>query len=243
MKFSAVALAFVAASEAAVDFSKLGDLPDFGKFDLGSLFGEKEDFVKGGKCKPITIAEIEEAQNGWGWGLVAIGAAYAEAFNTLPNSNTTFVTKAEQVISEFYNYGKSNVLFKPTLTTPPNQFRPTFQGALSYFVGPWAPEPIDGDPGFALGPDCGMQTPPLQEPCPWVDVRFENNGTLLFKDTALAMGNYFFTPGNGTQDGAPSMVEYSFAYVKDPKTCYLKIVLQHSSVPFMAPDAASMMGR
>ena len=50
---------------------------------------------------------------------------------------------AEAHIDQFYNYGKNregSVLFKPTLATE-KQFRLTFEGALSYFVG--------GNPNFS----------------------------------------------------------------------------------------------
>ncbi len=59
------------------------------------------------------------------------------------------------------------------------------------------------------------------------NVRFENVKTFIHGNTALAMGNYYFT----TTGGDEVKVEYSFGYVKD-KDNNLKIVLHHSSLPF-----------
>ena len=56
---------------------------------------------------------------------------------------------------------------------------------------------------------------------------FENAGIVLSADTALAMGNYFFTDTNGDE----TKVEYTFGYVKD-KDGNLRINVHHSSVPF-----------
>lgn len=58
-------------------------------------------------------------------------------------------------------------------------------------------------------------------------MRFENVKTFIHGNTALAMGNYYFT----TTGGDEVKVEYSFGYVKD-KDNNLKIVLHHSSLPF-----------
>ena len=62
---------------------------------------------------------------------------------------------------------------------------------------------------------------------PWTKVRFENTGVVLSEDTAIAMGNYYFTDTNGDD----TKVEYTFGYVKD-SAGNLRINLHHSSVPF-----------
>ena len=100
------------------------------------------------------------------------------------------------------------MLFKPTLASA-DQFRGTFDEALSYFVG----GSVSEDGGFAIAP--------------YTNVRWENEGTTINGDTALAMGNYFFTKTDGTE----VKVEYSFG-IKKMEDGDLKIVLHHSSLPF-----------
>jgi hypothetical protein len=150
----------------------------------------------------ITEQEIMEAQKAWGEGIVAIGKAYTDKGD--------YRAAAERHIDELYGYGSGEVLFKPTKVAD-QQFRPTKQGALSYFVGGDGDFPEDK--GFAIHP--------------WTDVRFENKGTLIEGNTALAMGNYYFT----TPDGEDVKVEYSFGYRKDDAG-KLRIVLHHSSLPY-----------
>ncbi|MEM7281416.1 MAG: hypothetical protein AAF438_07290 [Pseudomonadota bacterium] len=111
-------------------------------------------------------------------------------------------------IDEFYGYDEGAVLFKPTLASV-DQFRGSKKEALSYFVG----QDLAEDKGFAMAP--------------YVAVRWENEGIVTKGDTALAMGNYFFTDTSGTE----TKVEYSFGYVKD-ENGDLKINLHHSSLPF-----------
>ncbi|MEM9402031.1 MAG: hypothetical protein AAGA44_05975 [Pseudomonadota bacterium] len=113
-------------------------------------------------------------------------------------------------INEFYGYDLGTVLFKPTLASV-DQFRGSHKEALSYFIG----QDLAEDKGFALAP--------------YTDVRWENEAIIINGDTALAMGNYFFT---GT-DGSVTKVEYSFGYVLDDNGD-LKINLHHSSLPFSA---------
>ena len=102
------------------------------------------------------------------------------------------------------------MLFKPTLASAA-QFRGTKKEALSYFIG----QDLAEDKGFALAP--------------YIKVRWENEGINTDGDTAVAMGNYFFTDKKGKE----VKVEYSFGYVRDEEG-YLKINLHHSSLPFSA---------
>ena len=150
----------------------------------------------------ITEQEIIEAQEAWGRGIVAIGKTHTD--------KDDFRAAAEKHIDEFYGYGSGEVLFKPTKAAD-QQFRPTKQGALSYFVGGDGDFPEDK--GFATNP--------------FTNVRFENKGTLIEGNTALAMGNYYFT----TPEGEELKVEYSFGYRKDDAG-KLRIVLHHSSLPY-----------
>ena len=149
---------------------------------------------------PITKADVAEAQQAWGEGIVTIGKAFSEGED--------YTEAAEEHIERFYAYGSHPVLFKPTLAAE-EQFRGDFDGALSYFVG----GSIDEDNGFAIAP--------------YTNVRWENEATFVDSDSAMAMGNYYFTRTSGEE----VKVEYSFGYVRDNEG-ELKIVLHHSSLPY-----------
>jgi hypothetical protein len=118
--------------------------------------------------------------------------------------------EASQMIKRLYGYDNGIVLFKPTKAKE-SQFRLSFEGAKSYFIG--GDENFSEDSGFALQP--------------WTNVRFENASVILNEKTAIAMGNYFFTELNGNV----VKVEYTFGYFLDSKQC-LKINLHHSSLPY-----------
>jgi hypothetical protein len=83
---------------------------------------------------------------------------------------------------------------------------------LSYFVG--GNDEYAEDGGFAIKP--------------WSNVRWENIGTKIIGNMAVAMGNYYFTPAKGGDD---VKVEYSFAYTKDANGD-LKIILHDSHIPY-----------
>ncbi|MFZ4547538.1 MAG: hypothetical protein ACOYN4_08890 [Bacteroidales bacterium] len=151
----------------------------------------------------ITEQEVLDAQKAWGDGIVKIGKVHLE--------NGDYKTAATEHINEFYNYQEGTVLFKPTLVSV-KQFRTDFQGALSYFVG--GDENYLEDHGFAIKP--------------WISVRWENIGTKIIGNMAIAMGNYYFTPAKGGDD---VKVEYSFAYTKN-KAGKLKIIQHDSHVPY-----------
>ncbi len=152
----------------------------------------------------ISAEEISQAQQVWGDGIVAIGKEYTDKGD--------YTKIAENHIDTLYAFEDGIVLFKPTKAAD-KQFRLTKEAALSYFVSGNDNYPEDG--GFALHP--------------WTKVRFENAGTLIQGNYALAMGNYFFTQ----LDGEEIKVEYTFGYLKGPDG-KLKINLHHSSLPFSA---------
>ena len=156
-------------------------------------------------ANPITADDVAAAQQAWGEGIVAIGAVSSDGGDVNEAATTH--------INEFYAYEDGmDILFKPTLAAE-DQFRGTFDEALSYFIGTEGTE----DGGFALAP--------------YTAVRWENEGTIIDADgdTAMAMGNYFFT---GT-DGNETKVEYTFGYERN-EAGDLVIVLHHSSLPFSA---------
>ena len=149
----------------------------------------------------VDVRDVEMAQKAWGDGIVAIAAAHS--------TGGDFVGIATNHVNTLYAYQLGPVLFKPTLAAI-DQFRPTFETALSYFVASNGACPEDK--GFAIKG--------------WTNVRFDNSDVIIDGNTALAMGNYFFTD----PDGAEVKVEYTFGYIQDDDGD-LRIQLHHSSMP------------
>lgn len=149
----------------------------------------------------IGIADVEGAQKAWGEGIVAIANAH--------KNDGDYVGIASNHVNTLYAYQMGPVLFKPTLAAI-DQFRPTFDTALSYFVA--SNNACPEDKGFAIKG--------------WTNVRFENSEVIIDGGTALAMGNYYFTD----PQGAEVKVEYTFGYIKDDQG-NLRIQLHHSSMP------------
>lgn len=151
----------------------------------------------------ITEAEVIEAQKVWGDGIVKIGKAYSDGGD--------YRQAAMDHIQDLYAYDMSSVLFKPTLASV-DQFRGTFDGALSYFVG--GNDSYPEDKGFAIAP--------------YTKVRWENSGIVNNScNMAIAMGNYYFT----TTAGEEVKVEYTLGYVKDINE-KLRIVVHKSAIPY-----------
>ena len=149
----------------------------------------------------VTVEDVEKAQKAWGDGIIAIAAAHS--------SGMEYVETARNHIESLYAYKIGPVLFKPTMAVK-EQFRSTFEGALSYFVASNGECPEDK--GFAIKN--------------WKNVRFENEEIIIDGKIALAMGNYFFT----SPDDEELKVEFSFGYIVD-STGALRINLHHSSMP------------
>ena len=150
----------------------------------------------------ITLDNIKNIQKEWGDSLVKLGR--------LKNNRDACEKEAESLLNKLYGYNNGTVLFKPTKVKD-DQFRLTFEGAKSYFIG--ENSAFSEDSGFALQP--------------WTNVRFENASIILNDDNAIAMGNYFFTENSGNV----VKVEYTFGYFLDKKGS-LKINLHHSSLPY-----------
>ena len=155
----------------------------------------------------------------------AAQAAWANAIKTISKTyldGGDYVAAAGKAAGELYGYGHTNVLFKPTKAKDV-QFRPLPAQAMSYFVGCKAVEDgIPEDGGFAINGGKG-----------WSDVVFDNHQIELSVDTAIAMGNYYFT---SAADGSKATVEYTFGYKKNADG-KVRIFLHHSSVPFSSPPA------
>nr|VFK78961.1 MAG: hypothetical protein BECKSD772D_GA0070982_103031 [Candidatus Kentron sp. SD] len=149
----------------------------------------------------ITQKEITNAQKTWGDAIVSIGKAYT--------NKEDYKALAADIVDTLYGYDEGTVLFKPTKAAK-KQFRATEEEAVSYFVTGIEAE----DHGFAIQP--------------WNKVRFENSGVIIDSDSAVAMGNYYFTDAN---TGKEAKAEFTFGYVKD-ENGKLLINLHHSSFPY-----------
>ncbi len=153
----------------------------------------------------ISIAELAEAREIWGDGLIAIAQAY-EA-RGIDGAREV----AQGVIDAAYGYDLGPVLFKPTLATGTQTFRPTRDGALSYFVG--------HDPDYPLDRGFGLRG--------WRSVTSETAAQLIDGEVAMWMGRVIMTE----KDGQITEVDKSFGYKRDSEGT-LRIVLHHSSLPY-----------
>lgn len=177
----------------------------FSSCDSPSAEADEDNAEAATEAEAVTISkqEVLDAQQTWGEGIVTIGKAYSE--------DGDYVAAARKHIETLYGYDMGEVLFKPTLAAE-KQFRTTFEGALSYFVG--GNEEYPEDHGFAIKP--------------WTNVRWESTGIITEGNMAVAMGNYYFTPADGSDE---VKVEYTFGYTKD-KDGNLKIILHGSHLPY-----------
>ncbi len=154
----------------------------------------------------ITPAMIEEAQQKWTDGLIAVSKANRDGGD--PKA------RAVEMLDELYNFDGGEVLFKPTLTYGDRTFRPTKEAALAYFVG--------GNPNFPS--DTGFALSPFES------ARFKIEHTFIDGDVAIAMGNVWIKD----VDGNETKVDKTFAYVLDNGK--LRIVTHHSSLPFVSGE-------
>lgn len=151
---------------------------------------------------PITEADVLAAETAWGAGIVHIGDVFTKGGD--------YKAAALEHIDTLYGYDDGTVLFKPTKAAV-DEFRETKDQALSYFVGGSEPE----DHGFAIQP--------------WTEVRFDNKGIVIDQDSAVAMGNYYFTDA---KTGNDVKVDFTLGFKRAPDDGHLEIFLHHSSLPF-----------
>jgi hypothetical protein len=153
----------------------------------------------------ITDSELDAARASWGDALIEISCAFdADGFDAARQV-------AEQMLNDAYGYGLGAVLFKPTMASGEQTFRPTKDGALSYFVGHNIDFPLDG--GFGLKG--------------WRTMRSVTAASFIEGDVAMWMGWVILTD----KDGQVTTVDKSFGYKKDDAGT-LRIVLHHSSLPY-----------
>lgn len=154
---------------------------------------------------PITIEELKAARAAWGQGLIEISKAYeADGIDAARQV-------AKNVLDAAYGYTLGAVLFKPTMASGDQTFRPTHQGALAYFVG--------HDDTFPLDAGFGIKG--------WRAMDSETAAEFIEGDVAMWMGKVTLTD----KDGGITQVDKSFGYKKDADGV-LRIVLHHSSLPY-----------
>lgn len=154
---------------------------------------------------PITETELAYTRKNWSIALIALSNIYEE-------SGIEAATElARKSIDIFYGYDLGPVLFKPTLASGEQTFRPTREGALSYFVANNSDYPLDA--GFGI--------------MGWRSVEFETSASFIHGNVAMWMGRGFFT----NKDGAVTVADKSWGYRRDNHGM-LKIVLHHSSLPY-----------
>lgn len=156
---------------------------------------------------PITVEDVNAAQQGWCDALISIAKAHAEGGD--------YKAIATAVLSNVYNYDAGMVLFNPTLTFGAQNFRLDKEGAAAYFIG--GNPKFPNDSGFALKP--------------WVNCSYtnagNNAGVLIEGETAMTMGNVTLIDNKGAQ----TTVDKFFAFKRgaDGK---LKIIVHKSALPF-----------
>ncbi|MEQ8823979.1 MAG: phosphoribosyl-AMP cyclohydrolase [Filomicrobium sp.] len=153
----------------------------------------------------ITETELAQAREAWGEALIAISKTYeTEGIDSAR-------ALADKVLDSAYGYNLGPVLFKPTLASGEQTFRPTKKGALSYFVGHDPEYPLDG--GFGIKG--------------WRKCTSETSAFFIEGDVAMWMGWVIITD----KDGQVTKVDKSWGYKKDADGT-LRIVLHHSSLPY-----------
>jgi hypothetical protein len=155
----------------------------------------------------LTEAEVLAAQKAWGEALVAIAKEHEAGGHAKAKA------LASTVLDKAYGYNLGPVLFKPTLTSSPQTFRTTKDGALAYFVGGDSAYP--NDKGFALQG--------------WRSVEIKNAAVQIHGDTASTVGNVIMTD----KAGKVTVVDKSWTFKKTDDGA-IRIVAHHSSLPYMA---------
>ena len=153
----------------------------------------------------INEEQLLQARVAWGNGMITISKAYDESGITRAR------VIANSFLDNFYGFDLGLVLFKPTLSGGSQTFRPTKEGALSYFVG--------HDPKYPSDNGFGIQS--------WHEVKSETCATFFDGDVAMWMG-WVTLIG---RDGHTVTVDKSWGY-KKLRNEALKIILHHSSLPY-----------
>ena len=155
----------------------------------------------------MTISEKDlfDAKTAWGNGLIEI----SKIFETEGIEMATLV--ASEMIDNLYGFSFAKVLFKPTLSGGRQTFRPTKEGALSYFVGHNSAYPNDSGFGIKF----------------WREISSETSAIFIDDTVAMWMGWVVLID----RDGQVTKVDKSWGYKLDD-VGNLRIVLHHSSLPY-----------
>lgn len=154
---------------------------------------------------PITETELNQARTAVGDALIATSKAYETG--GIDEARAL----ANDVLDAAYEYNLGPVLFKPTLASGEQTFRPSKEGALSYFVGHNDAFPLDG--GFGIKGSRKVES--------------ETSASFINGDVAMWMGWVSFTG----KDCQVTKVDKSSGYQKDADGTLL-IVHHHSSLPY-----------
>ena len=166
----------------------------------------------------ITVGDVKAAQDGWCNAVTALSKTYAES------GFEASKRLASEVVDSAYGYQFGPVSFKPTWAYGETTFRPTKEGAVSYFVGG---NPKYRDPGFTIASPGDGNYPNLQNRSQWVKCTPEIVTIQVFGNTATAMGWVRFEAADGYQ----SKVDKTFGYMRDDSG-NLRIIVHHSSTPY-----------
>ena len=154
---------------------------------------------------PILEKAVYDAIKSWSDGILDI----SHSFETEGIVAAKIV--ATNMLDSLYDFDNSVVLFKPTLSGGKQTFRPTKQGALSYFVGQ--------DPKYPLDTGFGIKF--------WRKIESDTAALLIDETFAMWMGKVSFS----NKDGQTTIVDKSWVYKLDEEGV-LRIILHHSSLPF-----------
>ena len=162
----------------------------------------------------MTEDEVNEAQQAWCDGLVAISKAYKKGGD--------YRGLAGKFIDDLYDFQDGRVFFRPTLAMAPQNFRTTRAGALSYFIGEDPNFP--NDKGFIkLG---------------WVSATYDNciegkEAIQIHGNIAIAMGNVYLR-NEVNIGGTETVVDKVFVYRKDDDG-NLRLIVHNSAVSNLPP--------
>jgi hypothetical protein len=159
----------------------------------------------------ITEEMVVNTQKAWAQSLLQISKTYLDKGD--------YKKVANEVLDKGYNYENGIVLFKPTLTTGDQIFRMDREGALAYFIGGNPKYP--NDTGFALKG--------------WVKYGIANKGIILNGSTAISMGQIILTDNKGNTVVVDKTWGFKMNELGD-----LKIILHHSSLPYVPAKTAAV---
>ena len=154
---------------------------------------------------PISEKDLFTARSAWGNGIIEISRAFEISGIEMATS------VASDMIDNLYGFNFGKVLFKPTLSSGSKTFRPTKEGALSYFVGHNSEYPNDSGFGIKF----------------WREISSETSAIFVDDTVAMWMGWVTFID----RDGQVTKVEKSWGYKLD-NVAKLRITLHHSSLPY-----------